>query len=58
MQELRTTYGYTFDELPVFRTRAANERGAGQYSELNVDGGRIQTEPTKMNPPQRDPSTT
>ena len=58
MQELRTEYGYTLGELPVFRTRASNERGAGEFSDLNVAGGRIQTEPTTMNPPQRDPSTT
>lgn len=45
MQTIRATYGYEFRDLPQFRTRALNERGYSAFSELNVAGGLIQTEP-------------
>jgi len=46
MKTLRSEYGYLLGELPQFRTRAYNIRGWSQYSELNIEGGLIQTEPS------------
>lgn len=50
-------YSYELQDLPVFRVRVFNDRGNSLYSELNTDGGRIQTEPSKMNAPVRDASS-
>lgn len=58
MIELRSNpYNYALQELPLFRVRVFNERGASAYSDVNVVGGLIQTEPSKMNAPVRDSDT-
>lgn len=58
MVELRDEpYNYGLQDLPLFRVRVANERGQSAFSEVNTDGGLIQTQPSKMNAPVRDSST-
>jgi len=49
IKDLRGKFGYKLRELPLLRTRASNERGHGPYSDVNFEGGLIQTEPEKMN---------
>jgi hypothetical protein len=53
MHTLRDSFGYQFQDLVQFRTRAINSRGYSAWSELNTAGALVQTEPTKMQAPTR-----
>jgi hypothetical protein len=41
IQDLRDTYGFSFQELPQFQTRALNQRGHSGFSPLNTGGALI-----------------
>lgn len=58
MTELRQVHGYQINEMPVFQTRAMNERGWSEFSALNQAGGLIETEPAQMNQPLRNVQST
>ena len=58
MTELRATYGYVLNDLPLFKVRAYNARGWSEYSLPNDEFAYIQTEPTQMGPVERNAATT
>jgi hypothetical protein len=43
-----------FDDLVQIRVQAKNSRGWSDFSDLNTDGARIQSEPLFMAEPERD----
>jgi len=50
-------FNYEFDDLVRVKVQAKNSRGWSDFSDLNVDGARIQSAPMSMSQPTRDSKT-
>ena len=51
-------YGYEQGDTMIYKVRAFNVRGWGDYSPENTSGGLMETKPHQMVPVTRDPATT
>ena len=51
-------FDYQLADIPQFKVSAYNARGYGQESVANTGGAAIQTEPSQMEPVERNSATT
>jgi hypothetical protein len=58
MSVFTSNYGYSFDQLVIFRVSGSNSIGFGPSSLPNTVGARVRSVPMSMNPPTRGSGST